>query len=461
MSVSGNVPVSYGVLADGRRGTDQTVQMMSDMAMGQYGARSTKIRALAINILTDANVPEKDYVAEMVAIFNWVRDRIRYTRDVAGQETLLYPEELAFNSKAGDCDDKSMLTAALLGSIGISTRFVTIGTQPGFFSHVFLQAKPRNDWISLDPIMKGKPAGWEAPQKMVKLRKVYPINASSELNMRGRNMNGMRGLGFVADQRTWSFLSPEPAPPPQPSPYVVMDSMLDQDAPIEQISRDMPVFPQQDVDQMRVPRASWNGPRLRTMRNINATVAPRRSAAISTVQDAQTEAAIMEAATNPMNGIGTDLLTPDKLQAIKPGINTMRPDAYMQRPALAQRPDGVDVMFTRPNLIARFDKNDHVVFRGMYALNERPPIRPDNGFAGLHGAQPRVIHPGSALPGMGSLSGPGLAELADEVEAGQAAAAAANTTVVGPSEPSTGKKLAVAAAIVTGVWLLARSLKRN
>jgi hypothetical protein len=447
MPVSGTVPVSYGVLPDGIRGTDATVAMMAKMSMGIYGARSTKIRALAINICNAAGVPEKDYVREMVAIHNWVRDNIRYTRDVAGQETLLQPEELAFNSKAGDCDDKSMLDAALLGSIGIPTRFITIGVDQYQFSHVFLQAKPKNQWISLDPIMKDKAAGWEAPAARVKVRKEYPINASEEVHMNGNNLRGLRGLGYVGDNRTWSFLDPEPAPGQAPSPYVVMDSMLDQDAPIELISRDMPVFPQQDVSRMRIPEARWNGPQLRTMRTVNQQRPTHRSAAQSVMNEAMTQAEILEAATDPLNGVGNDLLGPDQLANIGSGIDRQVADAYMQRAPLAMRPEGVDTMFTRPNLVARFDTNDHVQYRGKYALNERPPIRPVTSFAGF-GEVPYVRHPGSALPGMGSMSGPGMSELADAAEAGAPAPAPLVSTPTFLQQH--GGKIALAIALVVG-----------
>ncbi len=408
MLATGNVPVSYSTLPDGMKGTDATVALMAKMAMGIYGARSTKIRALAINILNAAKVPEKDYTAETVAIHNWVRDNIRYTRDVAGQETLSHPEELAFNSLAGDCDDKSMLEVALLGSVGIPTRFITIGLTPYCYSHVYLEANPAGRWIPLDPIMKGKPAGWEAPASRVKLRKAYPINASEEVHMNGHNLNGvrgmagLRGLGYVGDPRVVSFLEEEPAPERNNDPYVVMDSFLDQDAPIEQISRNAPAFPQQDVSRMRPAVAHRLSPKLG---KIGANEAARRSA-IDDLNYNDTESA----AFNPMHGLSGPygILHPEQLAEMGDVMDSQKVGANMQRPVLAQTPEGVDMLFTRPNMILRSDKNDHVVFRGMYALNERPPIRRVGNFAGLNGV-PR--HQGM-MPAR-SLSGPGMAELAD------------------------------------------------
>lgn len=464
MAVSGSVPVTYSVLSDGTRGTDETVQMMTKLSMGIYGSRSTKIRALAINILTKAAVPEKQYEQEMVAIHNWVRDKIRYTRDVAGQETLLTPEETAFNSLAGDCDDKSILEAALLGSIGIPTRFVVVGVDQITFSHVYLQARPRTEWISLDPIMKDKPAGWEAPASRVKSRKVYPLNQSEEVHMNGNNLRGLQGapLGYVGDPRVTSHLDPQQAPGRPAPAYVVMDSMLDQDGPMSQISRDMPAFPQQDVTQMRQPVARSIKPVLRNIANANGQARPaNRSAAISVNQDSASEADIMNAAMNPLHGIGTDLMTPDKLQNVRSGIEFQRHEKNMQRPALAQTPEGVDVLFTRPNMISRFDKHDHVVFRGMYALNEKPPIRPYNGVDGMIGVQN-----GAGMPGMGalaghSLSGPGVSDLAD-VANGSALPGMGypGDALAGSDVPFYKNPLVLAAAAALGIYLYTRSKRK-
>lgn len=100
---SGNVPVKYEVLPGGFHGTDATVLRMARASMGKYGARSPRIRALARNIIHNAGIREKDYEGEAVALGNWVKNNIRYMKDVVGQETLSYPEETAFNIQAGDC----------------------------------------------------------------------------------------------------------------------------------------------------------------------------------------------------------------------------------------------------------------------------------------------------------------------------------------------------------------------
>jgi hypothetical protein len=458
--------VTYKTLPGGWAGTDATVALMGQMAMGKYGARSAKIRALAINIINGAGVPNKDDTAAMVAIHNWVRDTIRYVRDVVGQETLCYPEEIAFNSKAGDCDDLSMLDAALLGAVGIPSRFITMGVTPVKYDHVYLQAKPKSTWISLDPIMRGKPAGWEVPAHVVKVRKVFPENTPGEMSM-GRN-GGVNGpldwyVGYQGGGFAHSHLSPAPDPrtgagPGQPvhapqadSPYVIMDSFLDQDAPIEQISRDMPAFPQQGLTQQRPPQQrdpradAYQAKRL-SSRTSAAMVGARVRA------DEQHAMNVEHAAANPMHGLEgpNGLMGPDELAGMgfSNGIDRQMPRPNMQRPALAQAPEGIDSMFTRPNMVLRTDKGQTVVYSGLYSLGEKPPVRPYTGMAGLGHTR------SGGMPGMGmmparSISGPGVAELAGLEDVGDDVIAADPVPAV-----SGAAKLAAFAAIGLGLYLM-------
>lgn len=92
---------------------------------------------------------QKDWSAEVRALHSFVRDRIRYIRDIRGVETLHTPEKI-LDQEQGDCDDKSVLLASLLESIGHPTRFVAIGFKPGTFSHVFVETKIGDKWIALE-----------------------------------------------------------------------------------------------------------------------------------------------------------------------------------------------------------------------------------------------------------------------------------------------------------------------
>lgn len=158
----------------GMAGVDLTIQEMSRAAMGQWGAGSERIRDLAVSIIRAARVPERDQMGEVVALKNWVQDNVRYVRDPLWYESITFPESIAFDVKTGDCDDHVVLLAALLGAVGIPSRFVTFGIQSATQTHVAMEAQVKGEWIPLDPIVKNKPAGWQVPDPSTRV--VYGPN---------------------------------------------------------------------------------------------------------------------------------------------------------------------------------------------------------------------------------------------------------------------------------------------
>jgi hypothetical protein len=77
---------------------------------------------------------------------------------------------------AGDCDDFSMLCAALLMALGIDCCFATVGadaSDPNVFSHVYVVAYWRGARYPID-CSHGPHAGWEAPNKYGKFAE-WPI----------------------------------------------------------------------------------------------------------------------------------------------------------------------------------------------------------------------------------------------------------------------------------------------
>lgn len=107
------------------------------------------------------HLASKDWDREVGVVYGFVRDSIRYVRDVRGVETVATPVR-TLEYRQGDCDDQDVLLAALLESIGYRTRFKAIGFAPGHYSHVYVQVqRPRTgDWVSLDPT-EPVGVGWE------------------------------------------------------------------------------------------------------------------------------------------------------------------------------------------------------------------------------------------------------------------------------------------------------------
>lgn len=139
--------------SDGVRGIEETIALMRQL-VDQY-KRCIKVRSAATAAVYLQ--PEKDDLHEVNAIFESVRDGIRYVRDVLGVETIHTPDKV-LETQTGDCDDKSTLLCAMLESIGYQTRFVVAAyTLPGHFEHVYAQVfiPAVMQWVNADTTERG------------------------------------------------------------------------------------------------------------------------------------------------------------------------------------------------------------------------------------------------------------------------------------------------------------------
>jgi len=138
-------------LRDGFFGVRQTVGHMRRLVT--VARKLPAIRSAAVSVIYLQ--PERDEHAEVAALFEFVRDRIRYTRDICDIETLHDPERV-LATRVGDCDDQSTLLAALLESVGYPTRFVVAGYADETPQHVYLQVQLDDEWVDLDPTEYGQ-----------------------------------------------------------------------------------------------------------------------------------------------------------------------------------------------------------------------------------------------------------------------------------------------------------------
>lgn len=153
-----------GTLPNDAAGTRDTLRIMHGLVK-RY-KRDPMIRDAAVSLI--AGLPQRDWTGEVRALFEYARDRIRYTRDVNRIETLQTPP-VTMELEAGDCDDKSSLLASLLESVGHPSRFVAVGYQePDRYSHVYVESKIGDEWIPLDPTAP-KPFGWKPRPSLARM----------------------------------------------------------------------------------------------------------------------------------------------------------------------------------------------------------------------------------------------------------------------------------------------------
>ena len=148
---------TMNAIPPGIAGIDATLQQMR-VLVDRYKINPT-IRELALKITNDFS--QKNFGAEINALYNFVKFHIRYVKDIHGVETLQTPTK-TLDYEAGDCDDKSVLLATLLESIGHETRFHAMGFRTNHISHVLLEVKVNGEWLALDST-EPYSMGWSPP----------------------------------------------------------------------------------------------------------------------------------------------------------------------------------------------------------------------------------------------------------------------------------------------------------
>lgn len=154
----GAVPASLSDLPGGSvEQTRATLRVMCKLV--RQHKTDTGIRALAQQITR--SLDSKAFSDELRALQNFVRDRVRYVRDVRGVETLQTPVR-TLELGSGDCDDKAVLLATMLESIGFKTRFRAVGLNREAYSHVLAEGfdPTKRQWVPLECIVPGAEPGW-------------------------------------------------------------------------------------------------------------------------------------------------------------------------------------------------------------------------------------------------------------------------------------------------------------
>lgn len=149
------------------------------MAEIEEGKRDPRIRALAAQILSRKSdgswaVQERDWNAEVDAIFNFTRQNVRYTRDIHEVE-LFQKATRTLELKIADCDDLSILLGSLLQCVGYPVLLRVIGLGGNTYQHIYvvvgIPPTSPTTWKPLDA-SQNQPAGWEVTEN-VTLRTDY------------------------------------------------------------------------------------------------------------------------------------------------------------------------------------------------------------------------------------------------------------------------------------------------
>jgi len=175
----------------GDRGVAKTMDLIKSLV--DHAIKDPYINRTAIEILQHSDAPQYDQMAAAQIIYQWVRSNIRYVQDPVGKETVR-PANVILEVRAGDCDDiNGVLIPSLLGTIGISTRGVTVAAVPDSddFSHIYAEALLNGKWVALDAARPNVVFG-QAPE-YYKRRAHWPLTGT-EVGQ-GGYLAGMAALG--------------------------------------------------------------------------------------------------------------------------------------------------------------------------------------------------------------------------------------------------------------------------
>ncbi len=146
-------------IPSGQAGTRATLQIMSQLVR-RY-KKTLPMRELALSVVNRVN-GHKNFSGEVRAVSDYVKNNIRYRKDVNGIETISTPIK-TLEYRAGDCDDQAVLVATLLEAIGHPTRFVAIKMKHlGPFVHVYTETKIGPKWYSIETT-ESWPVGFQPP----------------------------------------------------------------------------------------------------------------------------------------------------------------------------------------------------------------------------------------------------------------------------------------------------------
>ncbi len=173
--------VSYERLPDGIRGTQRTLAVMAAAVRGELppnysGFRDEHIRQTAID--TCVGVRGHDVLGEITALFFFVRDHIAYRFDPIDTERV-QDAATTLALQSGDCDDKCVLLATLLASMGHLPRFIAQSQDGPSFDHVYVEVARGGEWLALDPTADGTPGiqlapiGWRNPAASEWIYKIF------------------------------------------------------------------------------------------------------------------------------------------------------------------------------------------------------------------------------------------------------------------------------------------------
>lgn len=163
------IPRTEEYIGTGDTAIYRTVNKMKDIIISS--SKNSYVREWVKKIVSRVKVNEKK--AEASAIFDFVRDNVRYTKDPLGFEYVQTPPVLLEDIRlyqegrgdrpVGDCDDMCVLSLSLLKAIGFNVAIKVVSFTPSKkFGHVYGLVQVGYEWVPIDCVRPDQDMGWES-----------------------------------------------------------------------------------------------------------------------------------------------------------------------------------------------------------------------------------------------------------------------------------------------------------
>lgn len=133
----------------------------------EQGKRSPEVRRIAGHLFRKKGVKPQDWEAEADALFEYTREKVRYTRDPLDVELFQSPAR-SLDHGIGDCDDQIIFLGSLLQAVGYPVILRVIGLKGSDqFQHIYILAGLPPDsptWYKPYDPSRPEKAGWELPE---------------------------------------------------------------------------------------------------------------------------------------------------------------------------------------------------------------------------------------------------------------------------------------------------------
>lgn len=160
-----NTPITKEFLGYGEIAIHNTVDKINQIV--KVSAFNPYVRKFTESVISD--LAPNDKMGELRAIHDFVKYKVRYTKDPYGMEYIQTPPLLLKQIEmkeqpAGDCDDMSTLTLSMMKSVGypVATKITSYSPNKKF-SHIYGLVFVDGRWIPTDTTLRSKQLGWEAP----------------------------------------------------------------------------------------------------------------------------------------------------------------------------------------------------------------------------------------------------------------------------------------------------------